>query len=805
MDMRPGGSAFAPESDFLSLMSLEVTAGSARLDSMSTTLLSQPRDTGPPPVEEGRTPLRQGAERRRTGTETAGSRTVGRRGNTRHAHGSQAPGSEKTGHQPAGELAEPEAPFFSATLVVLRTLRKRPWWLLVGLLLGLTTELILARNEPVIYRATARVLISGSASSRLKFNANYVNTAASVQVADQAIRIKDDDVLNQLITDLNLLNGRDGMQAGAGARAALLRQLRASIAVQIVPDTRLVTISFAGLNARFTALLLNKLVDDFSQRLYQEHYESAQRAMQLPAAQLEQLKAEVQATQTEMNEVQRRLGNTGFASVYNREDKNLDDLTRQAVDARTARDQLQNQYEGLMTLAPEERQRALDTLPDLSAGVGLGASAASTAVAQETTAARVKLDAARASLAAARATLGSKNPALRALQAEVDSLAGSVAANRTRHLADVRARLLVARRNAAATDATLAATLGRAYGEGGDTLLYRKLLREFSFTRALYVGLYTRLRTAGINAGLNSVQVVVVDAAQVPGEPLPNDRWLKLLAWTLGGLLAGAVGSLGRENFRSGLRTVLEVETVTDLPSLATLPLLKLAQGVDLERKSTVRRNLTALAEPSSPFTEGLRNLRLNLDLSGPGAEPRYILFTSATPSEGKTTVAGNYAVVLAERGERVLLIDADMHRPNLHHRFGLSGRRGLSTALSGQCAWQEAVQPIAEVRNLDLLVAGPVPPSPAVLLAGPELLSLLRQAGRVYTHIVLDSPPVMAVNDGIMLSQLVDAVVYVVRHGKIDKRIVRLGRERLSRSGAPLAGIVLNGLAESDDTHAGA
>ena len=221
------------------------------------------------------------------------------------------------------------------------------------------------------------------------------------------------------------------------------------------------------------------------------------------------------------------------------------------------------------------------------------------------------------------------------------------------------------------------------------------------------------------------------------------------------------------------------------------------------DRLSTARRNLTAIEQPSAPFTEALRLLRLNLELSGPGEQPRYILFTSSTPSEGKTTVAGNYAVVLAERGERVLLIDADMHRPNLHHRFGLSGRQGLSTVLSHRCAWREAVQAVSEVPGLDLLVAGPVPPSPAALIAGPEMLSLLRQAGRVYTHIVLDSPPVMAVNDGIMLSQLVDAVVFVIRHGKIDKRIIRLGRERLSRSGAPLAGIVLNGLVVTEEARA--
>ncbi len=696
-----------------------------------------------------------------------------------------------------------------AVVQVWRTLRKRPFWLLGGFLLGLLTGIVLARRQPVLYRATARILISGAAGSRLRFNTHTLNTASAVQVADQALRIKDDTVLNQLIADLDLMNDDHGAHASPTARAALLRQLRAGIQVRIVPQTRIVSISFVSGDPRFTAQLVNKLVDDFTQRLYQEHFEAAERAMQMPAAQLEQLKAEVQATQNQMIQVQRRLGNTGFASEYSREDKNLDALTRQAVEARNERDELQQQYARLLALSPQARQLALDAAPDDALGPVPQARASSSSTSQSTSgddatgaavSTRVRRQQSMADLAALSATLGPANPQRKALQAQLDELDQQLARNRARQLEDLHTRALLAQRHAAATDAALAASLGQAYGEGGDTLLYRKLLREFTFTRTLYVRLYTKLRTAAVNAGLNSIQVELVDAAQVPGSPLPGDGWLLLLEYTLGGLLLGATISLALENLRSGLRTALEVETVTDLPSLATLPFLKLAQGVNLDGVSTVRRNLTALDQPSSPFAEGLRILRLNLDLSGPGAEPRYILFTSSTPSEGKTTVAGNYAIVLAERGERVLLIDADMHRPNLHHRFGLSGRRGLSTALSGQCTWQDAAQPIPEVRNLDLLVAGPVPPSPAALLAGPALLTLLRQAGRVYTHIVLDSPPVMAVNDGIMLSQLVDAVVFVVRHGKIDKRIVRLGRERLSRSGAPLAGIVFNGSLASDD-----
>ena len=208
---------------------------------------------------------------------------------------------------------------------------------------------------------------------------------------------------------------------------------------------------------------------------------------------------------------------------------------------------------------------------------------------------------------------------------------------------------------------------------------------------------------------------------------------------------------------------------------------------------STVERNINVLTQPKSQFTEAFRSLRTALLLSTAGHEPRYILFTSATPSEGKTTAATNLAVILAQRGTRVLLIDADLRRPNVHHRFGLNGKLGLSTVLSGQTTLEDSVQGVPEVPGLEILASGPVPPFPTEMLSSATMIELLRYAGTLYTHIVLDSPPILSVTDGVLLSRQVDAVVLVVRHGKSSKHVVRRARDLLARSRAPLAGIVLN------------
>jgi capsular exopolysaccharide synthesis family protein len=140
-----------------------------------------------------------------------------------------------------------------------------------------------------------------------------------------------------------------------------------------------------------------------------------------------------------------------------------------------------------------------------------------------------------------------------------------------------------------------------------------------------------------------------------------------------------------------------------------------------------------------------------------------------------------------------VLLIDADLRRPNVHHRFGLNGKVGLSTYLSGQTTLEGSVQPVAEVPGLDIMASGPVPPFPTEMLSSQTMVDLLKHAGELYTYVVLDSPPILSVTDGVLLSRQVDAVIMVVRHGKSSKHVVRRGRDLLVRSGAPMAGIVLN------------
>jgi capsular exopolysaccharide synthesis family protein len=137
--------------------------------------------------------------------------------------------------------------------------------------------------------------------------------------------------------------------------------------------------------------------------------------------------------------------------------------------------------------------------------------------------------------------------------------------------------------------------------------------------------------------------------------------------------------------------------------------------------------------------------------------------------------------------------VDADLRRPSMHHRFGLTGKVGLTSVLAGAATLEEAIQRVAELPGLDVLPSGPVPPFPAEMLGSDAMRAVLENLGRNYAYVIVDSPPILSVTDGIILSRSVDAVVLVVRHGKSNRNIMRRTRDLLVRSGAPIAGLVLN------------
>lgn len=212
-------------------------------------------------------------------------------------------------------------------------------------------------------------------------------------------------------------------------------------------------------------------------------------------------------------------------------------------------------------------------------------------------------------------------------------------------------------------------------------------------------------------------------------------------------------------------------------------------------------RKLMAFTNPRSRVSEQFRTLRTNVHFTSPDGDIRSLVITSASHSEGKSTTASNLAIVFAQEGKRVLLIDADMRKPTMHHTFKLNNSRGLSNVLARQIALKVAIQP-AEIENLDLLPCGPIPPNPAELLSSQNMDLLFEQALDVYDLLIFDTPPVLSVTDSVILANKCEGTILVVNSGKTEKEQAIKAKEAITASRKTrLLGAVINNVKVQSDT----
>ncbi len=209
---------------------------------------------------------------------------------------------------------------------------------------------------------------------------------------------------------------------------------------------------------------------------------------------------------------------------------------------------------------------------------------------------------------------------------------------------------------------------------------------------------------------------------------------------------------------------------------------------------NTTMRHLITKLNPRSPIAEQYRTIRTNLQFSAVDGDMKRLLVTSSGPSEGKSSTVANMAIVFAQQGKKVLLIDGDMRKPTVHYTFRLDNRRGLSSVLVGESVLDESIDK-SDVQDLDILTCGPIPPNPSELLGSKAMEKLLADAGDYYDVILFDTPPVLAVTDAQILANICDGAILVLRSKQTDYEAAQKARDLLQPAHAKLLGAVLNDL----------
>ena len=688
---------------------------------------------------------------------------------------------------PAPAIASGDGPRADTTLSdTLLVVRKRKWMILLAALLGFTYGYYKATTQPRVYVAYGDIEIRSGVQSEYRVSAAPL-AEDTYDIPTQSAILKSDNLLLTVARDLDLPNNQEFTGARGPAphisiddpavRESMLGALQGSIAIAPMPKTDIVRIQCTTLSPKLSADIVNKLIREYKQYSFQSRYDASKDVSNWLANQLGDLKQQVESSQEQMIDLGKRLGVLGFDTSHNEITSGIDDLTRAASQAQINRIVVESRYRVLTGMDPS----ALD------ASIGDVNGQASAAL----NALRGQRESLRTQLGGIDVTAGPNLPREKALRAQLAELDRQISEEQNRVLIQARENLVAARADEAQTRGALEAAKADAYKLRDDLVEYTIRQREFESKRQLYEGLLQRLSTAGVQAGLESQEVDIVDNAVPPTGPALQPRGPVLLVNTL--VFAGVAVILAfiLESLDTSLSSVAEIEKISGLPSLALIP--KARRSADPTTQTPAQRNLLVLSSPKSQFAESFRALRTSLLLSQAGREPKTILLTSATPSEGKTTASLNLAAVLAQRDVKVLLIDADLRRPTVHHRFGLNGKIGLTSVLTGSMPLADAVQPIPDLPMLEVLASGPIPPFPTEMLSSDAMHQLLAEARGTYTHIVMDSPPLLSVTDSIVLAREADAVVLIVRHGKSTKHAVRRARDLLLRSGAKLAGIALN------------
>jgi capsular exopolysaccharide synthesis family protein len=600
----------------------------------------------------------------------------------------------------------------------------------------------------------------------------------------------------------------DGDMTDAKALEPYVGAIKAGLDVKPTETSRLINISFSHSNPNSAARAANVVADTFVQANWEKRATSTSTASQFLQKRIAELQFKIGENEKRLIEYARDYKIFPLDSGRDMESDRLAALDRGLIDAENARKTAESEYQA--ALAP-----------------GAAAAIVSASNNVQLNSIENKMADLRQRRAAMLIETGENWPEVKELNQQIANLEAQLKETREQAIGVVLTNLELRYRQALTREQSLRRSFetqhNSAMSQNAASIDYRMIHQENATYKSLLDSLLQRSKENDVILAATPNNVRVTDYAILPTSPVGPRRprtiaLAFIISLALGIGLAVLLGSLEDS---IAVDSVERVERVFGLPALAVIPKIgkrdhRLRKLLDLKRRKgpqprqfllpengksnrngNGRPGLLLYEQIASPLAESFRKLRTSVMHKNRNGAVRSILVTSSLPGEGKTTAAINTALVISQTGVKVLLIDGDLRNPTLHEILGTGNEKGLSNVLSNGMSDAEILSAITQYRDTDLyvLTAGSPADNPAELLGSDRFRRLLATLKAEFSHIIIDSPPISFFTDAVLVSSVVDGVLMIVRGPKSPRQVARYSMQSLDGVGAPILGLLLNGI----------
>jgi capsular exopolysaccharide synthesis family protein len=671
--------------------------------------------------------------------------------------------------------------------------------LLAVLITILTTFIVL--NMKQVFSAKATLLIEAQQAKAVKIEEVYgMNSAQQEYYLTQFEILKSRTIAEAVIEKLNLGNHPDyaqklslvekiksflpflpsandlaksDEQLALERREQLLVEFTENLTIEPVRKTQLVNIYFESHDPRLAADVANAIGETYIDSQLEAKMGITQKANTWLGGRLGELRQRLDDSEKAMQDFRLREGLVDVAGVRGLGSQELERLGVELTAARAKKAQVDG-FIRVISQYGKDNVDKLESLPEITAHPSVQN------VKKEVITAERKVS-------ELSKTYGPKHPKLLAVKSELSTVQENLREQIRKLIAGIENESQTEGQNLAALEAEMARAKGQYQDVSGKEAEYQRLQREVETNRQLFDTFMSRQKETEVAGNFDSAVARFTDKAVTATEPIKPKRKMIVILAFVAAIGFGVIIAFIMESLNDTIKTTQDVEMILQQRALGIIPKLQ-------DKKSLADFNRTFFDKENRPFAESVRSIRTSLALLALDRPLQVLVVTSSVPEEGKSTVSSNLSFAFAQL-ENVLLIDADMRKPTIAKRFGLPAfQPGLANYLTETETLEDCIVR-DEQGGVDILPAGTIPINPLELLAHPRFLALLTELKGRYTKIIIDTPPVQAVSDALVIARLADAVIMVVKADQTRSGLVQNSLAKLIQSHAKLYGVVLNDL----------